>query len=116
MYERHKPCSSLEPPEICFVVEQYREGIYLRKFHEHIKKSRVSRDAQINLLRALVIHFSGISAETIVRCHLNSRGDRDNSLRIVTSYPEPAVLRFYCGSDTVAWSDQVIVPEKFRAL
>lgn len=34
--------------------------------------------------------------------------------RIVTSYPEPGVIRFYCGSNTKAWSDQVIAKPKFR--
>jgi hypothetical protein len=70
MYERHKLCDRLKPSEICLVVEQYREGVYLRKFHEHIKKSGLNSDTRINLLRALVIYFSGSNAETIVRCHL----------------------------------------------
>ncbi len=111
MYEHHKLCDRLKPSEICVVVEQYTEGIFIRKFHEHVPKSRLSIDARINLLRALVIHFSGLGAETIVRCFLNKRGKTpaaNDSLRIETSYPEPGVLRDYCGSNTVAWSDQVM--------
>ena len=117
MYETYKLCDRLKPSEICLVVEQYIKGIFIRKFHEHVPKSRLSHDARINLLRALVIHFSGIGAETIVRCYLNKRGrapEADNRLRIVTSYPEPGVLRAYCGSNTAAWSDQVIAPSKFH--
>ncbi len=116
MYENHKLCADLTPSEFCLVVEQYKEGLFIRKFHEHVPKHRLSKDARINLLRALVIHFSGLGAETILGCYLNERGKTPpaNKFRIVTSYPEPGVLRTYCGSDTSAWSDQVIVKETFR--
>ena len=117
MYENHKLCDSLKPREICLVVEQYTKGVFIRKHHEHVPKSRLSNDARINLLRALVIHFSKVGAETIVRCYVNKRVGEplaDNRLRITTSYPEPGVLRQYCGSNTVAWSDEVIGPNKFR--
>ncbi len=116
MFENHKLCDRLTPSETCLVVEQYKEGIFIREFHEHVPKSRLSRDAQTNLLRALVIHFSGVGAETILRCYLNERGKTpaSNRIRFETTYPEPGVLRRYCGTDTTAWSDQVIVPEKFR--
>ena len=108
MYENHKLCADLTPSEFCLVVEQYKEGVYIRKFHEHVPKSRLSQDAQTNLLRALV---------PILRCYLNKRGKTPaaNRIRFETTYPEPGVLRRYFGTDTIAWSDQVIVPEKFRA-
>ncbi len=118
MYENYKLCDRLKPSEVCLVVEQYNaKGTFTRKFHEHAPKSRLSDDARRNLLRALVIHYSGIGAETIVRCYLNTRGRTpaaDNSLRMVTSYPEPGVLRSHCGTNTRAWSDQVIASVKFR--
>ncbi len=117
MYENHKLCDSLKPSEICLVVEQYTEGIYIRKFHEHVPKHRLSNSARTNLLRTLVLHFSGASAEAIVSSSLNKRGRSPPAMTFqwATSYPEPGVLRFYWGTDTIAWSDQVIVPEKFRA-
>ena len=116
MYTNHELCDRLTYSETCLVVEQYQEGVFIRKFHEHVPKHRLSKDGRIHLLRALVIHFSGVGAETILRCYLNERGKTPvaNRLRVVTSYPEPGVLRTYCGSDTSAWSDQVIVKEKFR--
>jgi len=117
MYENYKLCDHLKASELCLVVEQYTAGTFTRQFHEHVPKSRLSDDARRNLLRALVISFSGVGAETIVRCHLNSRGRTpaaDNSLRMVTSYPEPGVLRLYCGINTKAWCDQVIIPKEFR--
>ena len=116
MYENHKLCDSLKSSEICLVVEQYMEGIYIRKFHEHIPKHRLSNSARTNLLRTLVLHFSEASAETIVSSSLNKRGRSPPAMTFqwATSYPEPGVLRSYFGTDTVAWSDQVIILEKFR--
>jgi hypothetical protein len=52
-------------------------------------------------LRALVISFSATSAEMIVSCHLNRRGRKPDGLGplpFFTSYPEPGVLRKYCGN------------------
>jgi len=117
MYENYKLCALLKPGETCLVVEQYRVGEMVRKFHEHVPKYRLNNDARANLLRALVLHFSGASAETIMRSSLNNRGHEPLavSFRWHTSYPEPGVLRTYCGTDTTAWSDHVIAPDKFRA-
>jgi hypothetical protein len=119
MYEGFKICDELRPSEVCLVVEQYKDGTFKRCFHQHIRKSKLSNDARINLLKALVVRFfggSGMGAEQIVNLYVGSRGKSRSAtnLRIVTSYPEPGVLRTYCGSNTVAWTDQVIVPNKFR--
>jgi hypothetical protein len=117
VYESYKLCDDLKPSEICLIVEQYKDGAFTRKFHEHVPKSRLSNDARVNLLRALVVRFSGIGPETIVHCYLNEKGQRpaaDNSLLIVVGHPEPGVLRTYCGANTTAWSDQVIAPSSFR--
>jgi len=92
MYENYKLCKTLTPSDICFVVEQYNEGKFTREFHEHIPKSRLSDDARRSVLCALVMHFSAMSAESIVRSHLNSRGrtpPADNRLNIRVSYPKP---------------------------
>jgi hypothetical protein len=118
MYENYKLCDELKPREICVVVEQYEQGKFIRQYHEHVPAFRLSNDARINLLRALVLRFSGFSAETIVRCHLNTRGKQppadEGHLRSAVSRPERGVLRSYCGTDTIAWSDQVIQPSDFR--
>ena len=122
MYESYKLWPELRPGELCLVLEQYREGIFERQFHEHIPRSRLSADRKINLLRALVVRFygfSGMGPEQIVRAYLNTKGKSPPAnarLRIVTSYPEPGVIRHYCGGDTAAWIDEVIVPSKFRIL
>lgn len=62
MYENYKLCERLKPSDLCLVVEQYQEGKFLRKFHEHVPKSRLSEDARRSLLCALVMHFSGMGA------------------------------------------------------
>jgi hypothetical protein len=120
MYENFKLCPQLQPADLCLVVEQYKDGEFERRFHTHVPKSRLSNEARINLLMALVVRFNGetgMGAEHIVNCYLNQRGKSPLAapdLRIVTSYPEPGVIRFYCGGNTKAWSDQVIAKHKFR--
>lgn len=117
MYERFKLCDGLTAKEICFVVERYREGTFVREFHEHISRAKIGRDAQISLLRSLVIHFGQLGPATIVRCHMIRRGKEKtgfHELSIRASYPEPGVQRFHCGQNTVAWCDQIISPDHFR--
>ena len=116
IYENHKVCDSLKPSEICLVVEQYTEGIYILKFHAHVPKHRLIHSARTNLLRTLVLHFLGASAEAIVSSSLNERGRSPPTMTFpwATRYPEPGVLRSYCGTNTIAWSDQVITLKKFR--
>ena len=83
------------------------------RFHKHVPHDRLADPARLDLLRALVARFSvrtGSNAEQIVRSYLNANGEHvlpPNQLAIVTSHPEPGVVRCYCGSATVAWSDHV---------
>jgi hypothetical protein len=102
------------------VVEQYRDGGYERRFHKHVPRERLADAARLDLLRALVARFSagtGSSAEQIVGSYLNGNGESiqaSNQLTVVTSHPEPGVVRCYCGSATVAWSDHVFARKQFR--
>ena len=50
MYENHKLCADLEDTKICIVVELYKRGIYIRKFHKHVPKYHLGNERQINLL------------------------------------------------------------------
>jgi hypothetical protein len=115
-----KLCSDLQPSDVCLVVEQYRDGGYERRFHKHVPRERLADAARLDLLRALVARFSartGSSAEQIVGSYLNGNGESiqaSNHLTIVTSHPEPGVVRCYCGSATVAWSDHVFARKQFR--
>jgi hypothetical protein len=110
MYENHKLCATLKPNEICLVVEQYKNGMFDRKYHEHIPKHRLSEDSLQHLLQALVLKFENNEPWTIVRSHLNERGKELPSYKFMwqVTYPEPGVLRKYCGSDTCALADRVI--------
>lgn len=120
MYENFKLCPDLKPADLCLVVEQYKDGVFERRFHTHVRKSRLSKDAIINLLKTLVARFygeSGMGAEHIVNCYLNGRGKSPSAatdLQTITKYSEPGVIRFYCGSDTRAWADEVFEKSKFR--
>jgi hypothetical protein len=115
-----KLCADLQPADVCVVVEQYREGAFERRFHKHVPRERLANEDRVELLRALVARFAartGPSAEQIVGSYLNANGERPapvNNLTIVTSHPEPGVVRSYCGSATVAWSDHVFARKQFR--
>jgi hypothetical protein len=115
-----KLCPDLQPSDVCLVVEQYRDGGYERRFHKHVTRNRLPDASRLDLLRALVARFSartGRSAEQIVRSYLNANSigiPPPNDLTIVTSHPEPGVVRCYCGSATVAWSDHVFAGKQFR--
>lgn len=117
MYDGHKICNDLKPSERCFVIEQYRDGSFVRIFHEHIPRHRISGDGALGLLKTLVASKSGMGNEQILACYLNNLNGgpkRDRSLDIVISYPEPGVIRKYCGGNTAAWTDEVINKSKFR--
>ena len=58
-----------------------------------------------------------MGTEHIISCYLNKRGKSPaaaDDLQIVKSYPEPGVIRFYCGGNTKVWVDQVISKSEFR--
>ncbi|MGA7787000.1 MAG: hypothetical protein WCA56_02415 [Xanthobacteraceae bacterium] len=120
MYENYKLCPDLEPRECCLVLEQYHEGNFTRKYHRHFPRHRVSQSAMIEMIKAFVVRFdgwSGFGPDLIVDSYLNSRGRNPGDLgafQIRVTYPEPGVIRRYCGTDTKAWIDEVISPNKFR--
>jgi hypothetical protein len=118
IYERLKLCEGLTAEYVCFVVEQYSEGVFERKFHEHVRASRTSNESRAAILRALVAHFGSFSAEHIMACYLNKRGSEpayDSALEIRhTCYSEPGVLRHYCGANTSAWCDFIFSRRAFR--
>jgi hypothetical protein len=112
-------CPELGPFETCIVLEQYVNGTFERQFHMHVPSRRLSTDSKSALLRSLVMRFygrEGMGAEHIVHLHLNKRGKNppQSSLPFNHTHPEPGVLRIYCGADTVAWADEVVLPSKFR--
>lgn len=116
MYENYKLCDELQVKDICIVVEQYREGNMERKYHLHVPQHRLSETSLQYLLQALVMKFENNEPLTIVRSFLNSRGKNPSAHNFnwhVTN-AEPGVQRKYCGGNTCAWADRVIMPSKFR--
>jgi hypothetical protein len=118
LHDNYKLCAELRPKEICLVLEQFRKDKFIRQYHKHVPAHRLSNDSLSNLLFAMVIRFSDLDAETIVRCYLNARGKKPSAdkghLRCAVSRPEPGVSRWYCGIDTIAWADQVVRASEFR--
>jgi hypothetical protein len=76
----------------------------------------------IEMLKAFVVRFDGFSGfgpDMIVDAYLNSRGKDPRDLgvfQIHVAYPEPGVIRRYCGTDTRAWVDEVISSRDFRKI
>lgn len=116
MYEGFELCPNLEAKHICIVVREYNAGEFVRRFHQHIPAHRISEEALGQLLKVLVLKFQNNEPLTIVRSFLNKRGREPSVYRLMwnAAYPEPGVLRKYCGTDTCAWADQVILPSNFR--
>jgi hypothetical protein len=121
MYDNYKLCSELRCREVCVVVEQHRAGQFDRVHRAHIPSRRLSKDRILNMLRALVCRFNGrtgLGFDQIVSSYVNDRSgspSQYNPFQITVAYPEPGVLRTYCGTDTKAWADEVISKSSFRA-
>jgi hypothetical protein len=119
-YENYRLCPDLQPHETCFVVQQYHEGEFVRLLHHHVRSSQLSDETRRDLLKALVIKFSDMPPDGIIKYYLNSRGEDSSrdwyqaQLPWHVSYPGPGVIRSYCGSDTSAWADRVIRKDMFR--
>lgn len=110
-------CEELARKQKCFRLQRYNGGAFVDLFHEHVPDHRISFDGGMEVLRALVARFEGFTAPDILRCHLNSRGPNPAAprrLAIHVEYPEPGVIRRYCGGDVLAWMDEVIGPDQFR--
>ena len=119
IFENFKLCPELKHKEVCIVLERYQAGEFTRLVHEHIPYRRISNDSRLNLLRALILgakRSADDELSSIIGYFLNDRGHRPERrlLPVRQVYPEPGVSRTYCGSNLVAWSDQVISPEQFR--
>ena len=118
MYKRHKICPELGCKEKCFRAQRYEDGNTIEVFHEHIPSHRISLDAGIEALRALVGQFAGWNGLFILHSRLNNRRggpSRYPGFMSHVSYPEEGVLRRYFSSGNVtAWSDTVITSGDFR--
>jgi hypothetical protein len=117
MYSGYQLREILEPTERCVRLRAYKNGQYEDLYHEHIPVHRLGDDACVEMMKALVVRFSGFSSEYIVQNYKNKRGGqprRANEFQFHTEYPEPGVIRHYCGTNVQTWSDRVISREKFR--
>ncbi len=120
MYSGVQICKTLMPNMKCIRLRKYNHGQgdpFNELFREHIPGHRISADASIEMMKALVLRYEEVDASYILHCYVNNRG-RDpafhDPFRINIEYPEPGVLRKYCGINVQAWLDTVIAPEQFR--
>jgi hypothetical protein len=111
-------CSELKKKEKCFRLQQYNNGEFEELFHEHVPKHRISKGNSIELLKSLIVRYSGLEFPQIVCSYLNDRGKNPSVIKLFQlqiEYPEPGVLRTYCSSRNLnIWFDEVIAPDKFR--
>jgi hypothetical protein len=116
LFDNYKICQSLNATHTCIVVEQYCEGEMIVKFHEHVPYRRLSSDDRGNLLKTLMINFSRIDPNSFVKYYVNNGGKNPTAADInwTVSYPEAGVIRTSCGTNTRAWSDQIVDKSKFR--
>ena len=119
IYTGFKLCPDLQSNEKCIVLDRYRGDKVDRVMHEHVPKHRISRDNLICLLKTLVIGSARRSDDeihNIVGYFLNDRGREParRAMPIRADYPEPGVLRLSCGTDVMAWCDEVVSKDHFR--
>ena len=120
MHSRYNLCPELDASSYCFVLEQYETGRVERIEHVHVPRHRISKPEALEVLKTLVSRFwgkTGMSTEMILNSRVNNRNGfprPSGELKITVEYPENGVLRYYCGTDTVAWCDQVVEADNFR--
>jgi hypothetical protein len=117
MYSRFEICGTLAPAAKCIRLRKRRGDAWSELFHEHFPRHRISEFASIEMMKALVLRYKEAEAPYILRCYLNRRGRVFNAcdpFQVWVEYPEPGVIRTYCGTDIQAWLDTVIAPEEFR--
>lgn len=111
-------CSNLNAKQKCFRLQRYSQGRFENLFHEHVPRHRIGLENATEVIRALVLRFQEFSASEILQCHLNSRGQHPPAVKrldIHVDYPEAGVVRRACGGDIVAWMDEVVDENAFRA-
>jgi hypothetical protein len=118
MHTRYKLCRDLLPRQKCFRVQRYSQGKIEEVFHEHVPSHRISLDAEIEVLRALVDHCGGWPATFILHSRLNNRRggvSRYPGFVAHVEYPEEGLIRrSFSSGEATAWSDAVIAPGSFR--
>lgn len=111
-------CKELKAKERCFRLQQYTEGKFRELFHEHVPKHRISQGQAIEVMKALIVHYSKLSSPQILRSYLNDRSKvpvANKLFRVEIDYPESGVTRKYCSAgDINAWIDEVVAPNEFR--
>jgi len=70
-------CDSLKPSEKCIRLKRYNHGegdLLTELFHEHFPSHRISENAQIEMMKAMLLTYGKAEAPYILRCYLNDHG------------------------------------------
>lgn len=114
----HQLCPELTKGVRCFRSRRYREGEFLDVHHEHIPVRRMSHDAALEALRALIVCAAEWPSSFVLRSLLNSRPgspERYPGFQHDVSYPETGVVRYVTSSGNYwSWFDLVVLPKSFR--
>ena len=119
MYENFHLCNSLNPTEKCFCLIQYNDGLMIEVLHQHVPAHRMSSDAELEALKALINQHSEWDSTQLLHSFLNNRKGgpiKPVSHRLHVTYPEAGVIRRYVTLDCfTAWVDHVINRTAFRS-
>jgi hypothetical protein len=96
----------------CIRLRKYNHGegdLFAELFHEHFPAHRIGHDAQIEMMKALVLRYEEEEASYILRCYLNKRGhdpEPYDPFRFQVDLKD-GVMRMFCGgtsgTDIQAW-------------
>ena len=110
-------CPSLTSKHKCIRVQEYNQGQFIERFHEHVLAYKLAQSCHWALLRTLVLRYEEATGEQIVDVYLTRRGrdaKRYHHGAIVVENPALGVVRDCCGGNVGASIDTVVLPEDFR--
>jgi hypothetical protein len=70
-------CPTLDPKEKCIRLNKYNRGqgdLSTELFHKHFQRHRISEDAQIEMMKAMVLTYEKPEPLFVLGCYLNGRG------------------------------------------
>ena len=117
IYENFRLCKTLTPSQKCVRLQVYWKGRVEQRFHKHVAVNRLAEKRIAEMLTTLVLRYEEAAGDRIVDAYLTRRGRAAKAAHpywIHVTYPEPGVIRRYCGGNTLAWVDWVCRPEVFR--
>jgi hypothetical protein len=109
-YTNHMVCDTLERKQRCFRCWQYRDGKVDEVFHQHLPKYRMSHEAALEALRAMIAINGGWSLAFALHSRMNDRGNEPQAYPGFRGAVESATIRHIMSSgNDWAWFDERFV-------